>query len=87
MGRYINQNSKGESLPANGKAKALIADGAKVIPQPTEFEEDIVCVVENGMFDAAGYMFNVNELKAFTYPGDYRPKTWLKYEHADKLAV
>ncbi len=54
MGRYINQNSKGESLPANGKAKALIADGAKVIPQPTEFEEDIVCVVENGMFDAAG---------------------------------
>lgn len=86
MGRYINQNSKGESLPANGKAAALIADGAKVISQPTEFEENVVCVVENGMFDAAGYMFNANELKAFTYPGDNRPKTWLKYEHADKLS-
>lgn len=79
MGRYINQNSKGESLPANGKAAALIADGAKVISQPTEFEE-------NGMFDAVGYMFNANELKVFTYPGDNRPKTWLKYEHADKLS-
>ena len=44
-----------------------------------------VVVVENGLFDAAGYAYNQRELDAFTYPGDPRPRTWLLIDK-DKVA-
>lgn len=86
MGYYIDMTSKGVQLPATNKADYLILDGAVEIPEPKEFVDNLVCVMENGPFDAAGYAFNKAEFKAFTYPGDYRPKRWLIYEHAAKLS-
>lgn len=82
MGKYINTNSKGELLPAKGKLQALIADGA------TECEAKIgaVCVVSNGAFDAAAWLYNERELKEFTQQGDFRAKRFLEYEHAESLA-
>lgn len=36
-----------------------------------------VCVVQNGLFDAAGVCDTADELEAFTVPADTRPRTWL----------
>jgi len=84
MGKYINKDSKGSMLPALGKAKCLIADGAKVIEEPKEFSENLVCVLHNGLFDAAGYAYCKSEMEAFKEPDD-RSRTWLVYEHAKNL--
>lgn len=43
-----------------------------------------VCLVDNGMFTAAGVAFSSNELDAFTLPTDYRHKTWYLVK-VDKL--
>jgi len=84
MGYYINQNSKGENLPSSGKAKALVNDGAKIVKP--EFQPNLICVVENGFFDAAGYCYSKEEFIDFNYPGDYRPKTWLTHPLAKELS-
>lgn len=83
MGRYINKNSKGEFLPVNGKAIALIADGA-IVTKPV-YQPNLVCVVENGAFDAAAYAYSKEEFEEFKR-FDGRKKTWLIVENADKLA-
>ena len=88
MGYYINQNSKGEPLPASGKVKALIDDGAELVERELigYFQPNLVCVVDNGMFEAAGHAYSEDEMKAFSSPHDDRQKTWLTYDHAEKLA-
>jgi hypothetical protein len=37
----------------------------------------VICVVENGLFDAACYCYNDREIAAFADPNDHRRKTWL----------
>ena len=78
MGYYI------ETPSPVFKAEQLIKQhGAVRIPPPRGYD-DIphgqvpICVVQNGMFDAAGIAYNDNELEEFkanTY--DRRPRTWL----------
>lgn len=86
MGYYINQNSKNQPLGSD-KAASLIADGAKRISfDPKEFTENLVCVVDNGAFQAAAYVYSQGEFEAFTQPTDTRRKVWLSYEHAKDLA-
>ena len=85
MGYYINTNSKGRDLPSKGKVQVLITDGATIVPEPSEFTSNLVCVVENPLFDAAGYCYSSQEMKHFKYP-DGRKRTWLIYEHAQKLS-
>jgi hypothetical protein len=84
MGYYINEDSKGNLLPQTGKAQALINDGA-VITNNT-FKENLVCVVENSVFDAAGYAYDEREFEVFNHPDDPRQRTWLVYSHAKKLS-
>ena len=52
MGRYINNIKDGTPLPVHGKAKFLI-DKAGATHTDATFKEDLVCVVQNGLFDAA----------------------------------
>lgn len=85
MGYYIDRTSSC-ILPATGKANKLIALGGKQIPQPKLWIENLVCVVENGMFDAAGYIYSQRELDQFADPSDYRPKTWIIFPDAAKLS-
>lgn len=87
MGYYINKLPNGEILPPNGKAKKLLSliEGTEEINQPEEWEEDIVCVVENGLFDAAAYAYDENELRVFSR-FDGRPKRWLKVPNAKAIA-
>ena len=88
MGMYINRTSTGKLLPAFNKANELCAAGdAMVIAEPKEWDEEIVCVVENGMFEAAAYCYSPDELEAFRWsPSDPRPRTWLRCPNAKKLA-
>ena len=44
-----------------------------------------ICIVHNPAFGAAGYCYNETEYQQWKYP-DGRRKTWLQYEHAQKLA-
>ena len=86
MGLYINVNSRGENLPAEGKIRALISDGAYLAPKPVSFQENLICVIRNGFFDAAGYMFSEQEFRVFNDSSDDREKVWLIYEHAKEVA-
>lgn len=84
MGYYINENSKGKTLEVQGKAKGLVADGAKIV-SGEEFVEDLICVVKNGLFEAAGYAYNEAEWKIFSQD-DGRLKLWLVHPDAKELS-
>ena len=87
MGRYVNFTSKGDmGSSAWDKRNALIEDGAIQIETPTEFKENLVCVVDNGFFGAAGYAFCENEFHVFNDPRDMRPKTWFIWDKVEKYA-
>jgi len=49
MGKYINVTSKGEVLPPFNKAQKLIEDGATRVSDE-KFLDNMICVVENGLF-------------------------------------
>jgi len=84
MGYYINKTSTGKELPSSGKAQMLIEDGAEeVLPM---FTENLICVVDNGFFEAAAYCYNEQEFKEFNDPSDNRPKRWLVHPDAKTLA-
>lgn len=76
MGYYIQG-------PQSGKAKFLqMKHDCIEIPQPKSFaeiEDDLalICVVDNGPFEAAGYCFSPGEFEVFSESSDHRPKTWL----------
>lgn len=86
MGLYINQDSKGVFLPANGKTKALVTDGTVVQTNPHYVPGKSVCVVENFSFDAAAYAFSQREFDEFFNDHSGRRKTFLEYDHALELA-
>jgi hypothetical protein len=87
MGKYIEKLPDGTELPKHGKVHALLTiEGAKIINQPIEWEEDIVCVVDNYTWDAAAYAFDDIELRRFSHPRDDRFRVWLKIPNAKNLA-
>lgn len=85
MGKYIDETTKGPMPSALGKAEELIKDGATLIGEPVEWSDDLVCVVDNGMFEAAGYAYSKEEMEVFKRP-DGRFKQWLKYPNAKQFA-
>lgn len=85
MGQYINYTSKGKELPASyqDKIKALMLDGATSV-SGNEYVPDMICVMDNGYFAAAGYAYSEKEYQAFAKP-DGRPKTWLTHPSAKEM--
>ncbi len=76
MGYYIE-------VPRNkGKAQQIVElYGGQIVFRPPSFEditpdEAIICVVDNGPFEAAAFAFNQDELHVFTHM-DGRPRTWV----------
>ncbi len=75
MGYYIE-------VPENkGKAQQLVdIHGATILKEKPAFfahsDKAIICVVDNGLFEAAGYAYDEKELNEFAYH-DGRPRTWL----------
>lgn len=82
MGRYLND----PEMPIQGKADWLIQNAGAIEmvlpPTPADvtsgFEDDrcYVCVVENALFDAAGVVYDEDELARMTAP-DSRLQRWL----------
>lgn len=76
MGYYIE-------VPENkGKAQQIVElYGGTIVPGPLSFEDvtpdkAIICVVDNGPFEAAAFAFNQRELHYFSSL-DGRPRTWV----------
>ena len=88
MGKYVNSTSK-ENLgsSASEKINGIIADGGEVIPEPAEFMDNLVCVVDNGFFGAAAYADTEHEMKVFKTPSDTRPKVWLRWDKVAQFAM
>lgn len=84
MGLYIDQWTDGSYLPTKGKADALVERGATELHGEIKLHPHLVCVVENGMFDAAGWCFNAGELESFQYP-DGRRRRWLLVPEVETL--
>ena len=66
--------------------------GAVVTPRPAALIDipagkRLICVVQNGFFDAAALCYDDREFQEFACP-DERPRTWLLMDKAvaDKLA-
>lgn len=85
MGYYINNNSKGEPMAASfeSKCRSIIADGG--VECDSTFKENLVCVVNNGMFAAAAFAYDEQERDEFA-AHDGREKRWFTYEHAKRLS-
>lgn len=87
MGKYINETSNGATGASFiAKCKALEADGATRIDTPTIFKRNLVCVVDNGWFAAAGYCYDKEEFVEFSNLNDYRPKQWYIWNKAIQYA-
>ena len=86
MGKYVNKTSKGPlGSSFTEKCKGLIEDEATRV-NPTKFEENLVCVVDNFMFAAAGYAYSESEFEAFNVESDNRPKQWFVWEKVEQFA-
>lgn len=79
MGYYVNH----ETLGNNNKAEKLIKNfgaveftGILIDFSSTPKNKAIICVIENGPFDAVGLAFSEKEMQEFMRPDD-RKKTWL----------
>ena len=76
MGYYVQG-------PAHRKADFIMKnyDAMKVtLPEAKEAVIEgmgVICVVDNGAFEAAAFCYNEQEFNAFNDPSDNRPKTWL----------
>ena len=86
MGYYIQG-------PLKGKATYIRAEyGAYEISKPKSFAEvpagkALICVADNGPFEAACYCYDEREFLAFNVPTDHRPKKWLIMDKADAQAL
>ena len=89
MGMYINYTSKGDKLPDTGKFQALNRAGdieEFFFAWPEKWEPNLVCIVNNGNFEAAAYADTPDEMRRFMRPDDDRPRIWCIVKDAAKLA-
>jgi hypothetical protein len=96
MGAYINFiDDKQMHASALSKISVLMESNAiplldsnmQPIQSPAEFQENMVCVVDNGYMAACGYAYSESEFKAFLpRPNDQRPRYWFIFDRAKEFA-
>jgi len=88
MGVYVNSTSFGSiGASFNEKCDALKNDGAIELDHaPQTFQPDLVCVVDNGLFAAAAYLFSEAEFKHFNNPNDQRPKRFFVWHKVKEFS-
>lgn len=88
MGKYINQTPDGKPLQRHHKAAELVKAGAQLLfDTPKTWEEGLICVVDNGPFEAAAYVQDERDLREFSsIEDDFRPRVWLKWDRAKEFA-
>jgi hypothetical protein len=70
-----------------GRTEYLIAHHEAVEIEPVEPsnlppDKALVVVVQNGLFDAVGYVFDDREFREFSDPTDPTPRRWLLMDKA-----
>lgn len=85
MGKYIN-SINGVKLPNQGKVNFIIAHmpSAIAIAPPAQWNEFLVCVVDNGLYQAAAYAYDEIEMNRFLAVHN-RPVQWLWVPNAKDL--
>jgi hypothetical protein len=85
MGYYI------ECVQNTNKAAQILASlpGRQVSQEEARkfigTDKAVICVVSNGLFEAAAYCYNEREFNDFTMPEDKRPKFWLVIDDKAKV--
>jgi hypothetical protein len=85
MGYYLQTNN------VHNKAQDLIEEYGGINTHPPNSLSEVplsrvlVCVVDNGPFEAALVVVDDAELKAASNPRDYRPKKWIALYQPDKV--
>lgn len=86
MGYYI------QTAAPKGKTEAICEglNGIEISQDEAEFfvKEQmgaVICVVDNGPFEAAAYCHNLDEFRVFADPQDDRPKRWVTVEDVAKV--
>lgn len=83
MGYYINTSAN------HGKAEIIASElNGEILPgRPTwgawPADKALIVVVDNGLFEAAGYAYSEQEYEAFTDLEDVRPKTYVLIDKED----
>jgi len=89
MGQYINEidgKHIGSSFTEKRNSIKNIKDSVEYPGTPKIWEENIVCIIDNGPFAAAAYIYNESELVAFSDPNDIRTKAWFNVPNAEQYA-
>lgn len=88
MGIYINKTQNGMmGHSIKEKCDALFDAGAKYMGViPVSYEPNMICVVNNGPFAAAAYLYSEQEYKVFTDPNDTRPKAFFIWDRVEEFA-
>jgi len=89
MGRYLwcgGITGKADWLVANAGATEIHPPAAGAVTENDARDMAVICVVDNGFFDAAGWAYSEAELEAFTRP-DSRPRRWLTMPAVNALAL
>lgn len=82
MGKYVNVIGDIQLGPSyRDKCEGLLKAGAKEV-SGNYFKEDLICVVDNGHFAAAGYAYDEDEYEEFNRE-DGRPKRWFILDNAE----
>ncbi len=83
MGKYINK-VKDQSLGTSfeSKCNVLINNGA-ILTYPLEYEQNIVCVVDNGMFAACIYIDSESTYN-MVKTNDGRLKKWFSMNNPEQ---
>jgi len=86
MGYYINEiNGRHVGTSYTEKINSILAADGTRIPEPIEWKEGLVCVVDNGYMAAAAYAYSEREMEEFKIP-DGRPKQWMFLENAKEFS-
>ena len=86
MGYYIETDAmkdKARYIKENLGAIEVTRDEAEFFVK--EMMGAVVCVVDNGPFEAAAFCHNLDKLRCFTLPDDNRPKTWLFIDDRERV--
>lgn len=85
MGKYINAIENVVMGPDFESKCLIIKMHGGVETDAKEFQPDLVCVVDNGPFAAAGYAYDADEWEAFSQD-DGRKRQWFVLPDAANYA-